>query len=159
MNKFDLYYQVAHSHLVEQDNRNQQLDFKASGVIALSATLMGFAALTVTGWASWSIWLALSMLIDFAVAAGASIPILWTKDFDRSPDLPFLSQQLASSDDDGLARFDDDGLTLWTAKEFSISVKINDRVLDNKADWLEWALAGLIAEAVLLGLLVISTNL
>ena len=47
MNKYELYYQVAQSHLSEQDGRDKQLEFKASATIGFSATLLGLAALTL----------------------------------------------------------------------------------------------------------------
>ena len=152
MDKYDLYYQVAHSHLVEQDTRNQQLEFKASGAIAVSATLMGLAGLTVEHWGSLSQFPAFFMLLAFIVTASSTMPILWTKAFSRRPQLAILSGHLRDP------QFGDNGLTDWVADEFTTSIKHNDDLLSSKAKWFRVSLSGLVAEGIALGVLILSTD-
>lgn len=126
MDKYDLYYQVAHSQVVEQDARNQQLEFKASASIGLSATLIGLAGFTINTWNNWSILLAIFMLMAFLVAAIAAILILWVRNFYISPKLPEFSKHLT----EGV--FNDPQLTEWTADAYSVSIDLNEAALDKK---------------------------
>ena len=151
MNKYELYYQVAHSHLAEQDVRNQGLELKASASIGLSATMLGLAGLTVAHWGQWSFVPAAIMLAAFIVVMGASVLMLWARKWHRSPTLATLY--------DHLPNYDDEGLISWTANEFSSSIDHNDQLLDGKATRLKVVLAALYVEGMALGVLVLSTNL
>jgi len=152
MNKSDLYYQVASYKLSEQGSRNQQLEYKASASIGISAPLIGLAGFTISSWNSWSIAAAVVMLLAFGVAAITAISILWIRDFYNSPKLSELSQHLT-------AGFDDAALTEWTADAYSASIDLNEDVLREKAESVKLSLAGLITEGIFLGLLILSTQL
>ena len=55
MNKVELYYQVAHSHLLEQDARHRKLEVKVGSILGFGAALIGVSAFTVDQWSRWSL--------------------------------------------------------------------------------------------------------
>ena len=52
MDKYELYYQVAQSQLLEQDRRWQAIEVKARSFVALGVALLGVAGLIITNLAN-----------------------------------------------------------------------------------------------------------
>ena len=102
---------------------------------------------------SWSMLLAIFMVLAFFEAAMAAISILWVRNFYISPKLSQFSKHLT----EGV--LNDAKLAEWTANAYSVSIDNNESVLGEKAKLVKISLAGLITEGVFLGLLILSTQL
>ena len=110
MNKYELYYQVAQSHLSEQDGRDKQLEFKASATVGFSATLLGLAALTLGKTAGLAQVGAIVMVFGFVLAAAPSLIAFWIYNWRRDPHLSDLAGHLNEFDVGALPPLEVSGL-------------------------------------------------
>lgn len=143
MQKTELYYQVAHSHLQEQEQRAHSLDVRAAGSMALAVAILGVAALIINSLDSLDQWLYCPALI-LGIIGGCAFfgvlvfghlvqrPGLWRRD----PDL----EQFESF----LAAYDDLTLVQWVGNQFKKATEANERTLNNKARSLNSAYISLI---------------
>ena len=118
MHKIELYYQVAMSRLADQDHRNQKLELKASGVLAISITLVGIASLTVKDATVWTVVPGLLFAVAFAGTVWFALRALRVREWDRGPRLQTLAGHLVE--------YDDETLTEWVADEIERSVRSNE---------------------------------
>ena len=160
-NKRELYYQVAHSHLSEQDGRNQLIEQKASGALALSSALVGIAAIVIKDFSGTSsvpltgitLFFGTFMAVAFVATAGLSFRTLWIRSWQRTPDLKAFSEHLSNP------IYEDEGMVEWVGDEFARSVEHNDRILNTKVDALRGAMIALVAEVAALAGLALSIRL
>ncbi len=160
MDKFELYYQVAFSHLLEQDQRNRDLEIKASGTLGVGVAIVGLAALVIADFSTSSslrlsayTFLSLAALgIMFVGVFVCTIYTLWVRSgWDRRPDPEELAENLS--------KFNDNELAEWVGDGISKAYKINEKNLVGKANAIRLGMTALSAETVFLALLAITTRL
>lgn len=134
MNKHELYYQIAKSHLEDQDQRNREIQSK-------SIRLAQFAILTASagivllqdfnGVQSTPIaWIGIGVsLTFFAAAMIATGMIVQIKGWIRNPSARSVAVHV--KDDD----ITDDGLTKWTADAITDSIERNEQIIQSKSCW------------------------
>ena len=160
MDSVELYYQVAQSHLLEQDQRNRDLELKATGTSGVGIALVGLAALVMADFSGVSanklsaltFVLAGALGVTFLVAFYYSLRTLWVRDdWDRRP----MPRELAGH----LSNYPEKELVEWVADGITCAHEINERVLITKANAVKRAMLALSSETVFLALLAISTRL
>ncbi len=105
MTKYELYFQLARSYAVEQETRKSQLEIKGSASLGLSAALIGFAGLAGWNGDEWSGWLLLPVILmgfAFLLSAAHALRVLQVQDFQTSPPLATLYEQLPNYEEDSL---------------------------------------------------------
>ena len=148
----ELYYQVASSQKLEQDNRHRQLELKATAVLAVAATLLGLASFTASQWTSWSIIPGIVLLAAFGWTALWAVVGLKIRQHHASPQLQELSDHIDSG------KFGPLKLTEWVADALTEAVKFNEAVSLSIAGAISRAVYGLAVEAFALGMLMISVG-
>ena len=150
MKKTELYFQVADSYRQEQDSRNREFDGKATGIIGLSATLVGIGILVVrfSGQSALSIpeWIvAIAMVGCFLATAVCCLSIIRPRIWHRNPKLSDLAKHLEKHEGDVLVK--------WVGDQYHKAVERNEAILSKKADLLAWALGLLALSTILLAFL------
>ena len=145
MENAELYYHVAHSHLLDQNERNRQLEFKARGTLVLAVTLTGVAAITVRDWSVWSsIPVTVFALAFFYTVWFALQKALKVRDWWRNPDLNDLTDYLKKGPEAAK-------LTQWVGDAYSMVVDHNEKLLTGKAKATMKAMTGLVVQVIALG--------
>ena len=132
MQKYELYYQVAHSHLQEQDQRAQSLEVRASGAMGLGVALLGLVALIINtafepgALVSPGLAIMVACLVAFLSVVGFGFTALrpgggWRRD----PDLKRFESYLP--------HYEDDTLVKWAGDQFREAVDANEGTLQAKA--------------------------
>ena len=158
MDKAELYYQVAHSHLQEQDQRNRDFDMKAIGVIGVSATLAGIAAIVLKDFSGAStdlstlpialtIFVGITFLAAFCFGLNTVRPGKWRRD----PNLNDFASHLPD--------YADDVLIEWAGDQFRNAVEKNDAALKMKATSVLCAIIALFFLAAALIALAVSVRI
>ena len=157
MDRYELYYNYAHSQIQEQDNRKQSIEVKARGFITLSIALLGVAVLiaanftseivTIGGFSSLPLVLT---LISFIWAVGASFRILSVDEWYISPPLERLQAHVQNPG------YSDEYLVEWTADRMVQAYILNEDILMDKSGKLRWALIALSIQGAALGLLILT---
>lgn len=158
MNTEELYYQVAHSHQLDQDDRNRQLEIKASGTLALAVALIGIGAVVWTDLSTKDVptaaWLfALGLGLSFLAVAIAAFGVLRPRVWDRAPELERFSENIVEG------RFEGSALIEWVGDQFSKNISSNEAIIEAKASTLTWAMLGLVVQAGTLAGLAITLRL
>jgi hypothetical protein len=153
MNSRELYYQVAHTHLADQDDRNRQLETKATAILGLSATMLGFGVFTVEHWLWWSYIPGIITFAAFVYTAFSSLKAVWVRKWDRRPQLNELATHIHSGE------YKDEGLIEWVADQYSTSIDLNEPIIVDKAGWIRTASVGLALEAAALGFLILGLGI
>lgn len=151
MNKYELYYQVAYSQLLEQDDRNRHIDLRATGILGFSGTLLGLALLTIDDWTRYSLFVAPFMFLAFLSCAVLCIGVVKVRNWKRNPELPVMYYHLATHEDIDMAA--------WAGNEISRAYDINEKIIRDKGEDLNTAIKWFAIEATLLGGLAASTLL
>lgn len=132
MQKEELYYQVAHSHLQEQDQRAHSLELRASGAMALGVALLGLTALVVntsfTGkdvLAAPTLGIAAACGLAFIAVLACGISAQRPSGWRRDPDLAKFKEYLP--------QYADDILVEWAGDQFQAAVVENEKTLTTKA--------------------------
>ena len=148
MNKINLYYEVAHSQLQEQDRRNGEFGGKAVGIMGVSASLLGINALVLRlsapgaqGLSAIEIGVGVALLLSFLATFTLCLSVVRTRSWLRSPRLKDFAHHLRD--------YEDEALTEWIGDQYRRSVEHNEGILSRKADLLSWGL-GLLASSTLL---------
>ena len=159
MEKTELYYQVAHTHLVEQDHRNSQLESKATSILVIAATLVGVAAIVLKDFSASAsdlsrtdLGFAAAVLLSFFVTVGFAIAALRVRTFDRRPVLGTFATHLSGD-------YESTKLVEWVGDEFAHSVEHNHGELAIKAKWVAWIIRAFVVQTALTGLLAVALRL
>ena len=160
MNKAELYYQVTHERLDDQDDRNRVIELKASGTLGLSITLMGIAVIVAKGFSTGSaqtlsttsLTLFLGMGVWFLAVAVLALLISWARDFRRDPYLAKFAEYVAED-------YKPEAMIEWIGDGYRDSVISNERTIERKASHLQLAMLALIGQVALLALLTLSVVL
>ena len=154
MERNELYYRVAQSHLLDQDERNRQLEFKASGVIGLAVALAGVAVVVIKDFSQspdspsvGAVTVAAAFVITFVFSVALAVRASRVYTWRRDPDLRSFAQHL--SDD-----YDDSKLVEWVGDQFANSVEHNENLIERKADTMNKAIVALMIQVALLAALV-----
>lgn len=147
MDKYELYYKVAQSKLVDQDDRDRQINLRATGVMAVGTTLVGFVALTLGNWPGWALPLAAMTLLFWAVESALVLSVVRTRDWHRSPKFDELDKYVD--------QYEVDGLTLWVSRAVGASYTNNEQIIDLKSRRLNYAMYGLVGQALSFGVTLI----
>ena len=159
MDKYELYYQVAQSQLLEQDRRWQAIEVKARSFLTISIALLGAAGLIIANFSSGASgldiysWCAgILMMTAFCCSVGFSIGALYIRNWNISPDLEELQKHVSSSE------YEDTQIIEWTADAMTQACIENDEILENKATMARYALISLSLEVIFLVGLVIAMS-
>ena len=147
MNRDELYYDISKSQTEEQDRRRQHFDTMATAILGLSGGLVSILAFTASKWAYWSVIPAICAMIGFCGVAVSTIIALWLRKFDFQPRIDDLYEHMNSG------KYEDEALSIWSAKQMASAIKRNNDPLTNKAKWLRRSYIWLSIEVVTLGIL------
>ena len=157
MDKYELYYQVAKSHLQEQERRRRAVELKAGSVMTLGVTLLGIAGLIITLFVSeagslsaYSVTFAALTLAAFLLLFAFSMRTLWSTDWEVRPEFGELREHVDNDD------YTDEQIMEWAANDMAKAYTINLARLADKAITARGAMIALSAEVVFLTLLAIS---
>ena len=157
MDKYELYYQVANSHLQEQERRRRAVELKARSVMTLGVTLLGIAGLIITLFVSeagslsaYSVTFVALTLAAFLLLFAFSMRTLWSTDWEIRPESGELREHV---DNDN---YTDEQIMEWAASDMVRAYTINLTRLADKAITARGAMIALSAEVVFLTLLAIS---
>ena len=157
MDKYELYYQVAKSHLQEQERRRRAVELKAGSVMTLGVTLLGIAGLIITLFVSeagslsaYSVTFAALTLAAFLLLFAFSMRTLWSADWEMRPDSNELQEHVANAD------YTSEQIMEWAANDMARVYVNNQAKLVDKAIMARGAMIALSAEVVFLTLLAIS---
>ena len=157
MDKYELYYQVAKSHLHEQERRRRAVEMKAGSVMTLGVTLLGIAGLIITLFVSeagslsaYSVTFAALTLAAFLLLFAFSMRTLWSTDWEVRPESGELREHVDNAD------YTNAQIVEWAANDMTIAYTINLARLADKAITARGAMIALSAEVVFLTLLAIS---
>ncbi len=147
MRKTELYYQVAYSHLQDQDNRNSGLEGKATVLTSVAVLLMSIGAILLKdfsdapdrGLPMASIALITMGVMAFLWTMFATFNALRPRDWRRDPELPELAEHVSNPEkSDGF-------LEGWVCKGISNSIDHNEKFVLEKSDWVTCAIYGVTA--------------
>ena len=150
MQKTELYYQVALSQMEEQEQRNQAIDLKMSGLITLSVTLVGVAAIvlkdfsqnqSIANWSTNPVALVGLALFLFVMTCGAWV-LSPRSGWRRDPDLKRFREHLPD--------YGDEVFVKWAGDQLGNAVEANEPKLNNKFKWLGYAIWALAVQVVCL---------
>lgn len=159
MDRYELYYNYAHSQIQEQDNRKQSIEVKARGFITLSIALLGVAGLIAANFTSTTLMMgevsfsSLTMglmLASFIWAVASSFRILSVDEWYISPPLERLQAHVQNPG------YSDEYLVEWTADRMVQAYILNEGILMDKSGKLRWALIALSMQGAALGLLILT---
>lgn len=159
MDRYELYYNYAHSQIQEQDNRKQSIEVKARGFITLSIALLGVAGLIAANFTSTTLMMgevsfsSLTMglmLASFIWAVASSFRILSVDEWYISPPLERLQAHVQNPG------YSDEYLVEWTADRMVQAYILNEDILMDKSGKLRWALIALSMQGAALGLLILT---
>ena len=157
MDRYELYYQVANSHLQEQERRRRAVELKARSVMTLGVTLLGIAGLIITLFVSeagslsaYSVTFVALTLAAFLLLFAFSMRTLWSSDWEMRPDTSELQEHVANADYTG------EQIMQWAADSMTTAYVNNQAKLVDKAITARGAMIALSAEVVFLTLLAIS---
>jgi len=147
MNRDELYYDISKSQTEEQDRRRQHFDTMATAILGLSGGLASILVFTASKWVYWSVIPAIGTMIGFCGVAVSTIIVLWLRKFALMPVLDDLHKHMNSGE------YEDEALSIWSAKQMASAIKINNNPLTKKAKWLRRSYIWLSIEVVTLGIL------
>lgn len=157
MDRYELYYQVAQSQLLEQDRRWQAVEVKARSFLTISIALLGAASLIVANFSggvsglnvfSWCV--GILVITAICCSVGFSIGALYIRNWNISPDLEELQKHVSSLE------YEDAQVIEWTADAMTQAYIQNDEILENKATMARYALIALSLKVIFLVGLVIT---
>lgn len=161
MDRYELYYNYAHSQIQEQNGRMRTTQGRAINVMTLAIALLGVAGLLVSDF-TWGVnpvhrlmssICAVCLVGCFAVSIVFSLTAMIVKQWQISP-LPDELQSHAPN-----REYTDEQLLEWVADGMVNAYRHNNRILDKKAGYLQWALVAFWCEVGAMALLAISVNL
>lgn len=158
MNTEELYYQVASAHQLDQDDRNRQLELKASGTLGVAVALMGIGAVILTDFSTADVptaaWLfALGLGLAFLAVAIAAFDVLWPRTFSRAPNLEQFSKHIEEGS------FEESTMVEWIGDQFSANINSNEPIIIAKAKALNLAMLILVVQAGMLAALAAALRL
>ena len=157
MNKYDLYYQIAKSALDDQDQRNRELQGKATHLASLSILLLSLGVIVLkdfsgTGMVALSAisWVFLAKALGlFICTVVSAIQVLKPDDWVRNPAVKDFAPYI---DDTAYA---DSRMLKWAADETDKSVQKNERLINRKAAWLRVGFVSASLLVVMIGVLAV----
>ncbi|MDP6494544.1 MAG: hypothetical protein QGI09_03785 [Dehalococcoidia bacterium] len=154
MGKEQLYYQVAFAHLTDQDDRNKQLERKATAALTLSAALVGVGAILIkdfsvspTALSEAVLWIAASVMVMFFFVVGLTFHVLKVREWRRDPGLQKFPGYI--HDDE----YTPDAMVEWVGDAYADSFTHNERLIHAKVWGVNWAFIALVSEVTLLAFL------
>lgn len=152
MDKSDLLYDVANTQRKEQDESRRHFDTMATGILALSGALVGVLTFSKVGWASWSVFPVVFVLLGFLGVVMTTLASLWLRKWHFQPPLSDLYKHIESGE------YEDEALIIWSGKQIMGAVEHNRDVLSSKSLWLSWAYICVLVEIIALGIFVLSVS-
>ncbi len=145
MQKYEIYYQVAHSQLQEQHQRNRALDTKAARTLGLAAALGGvgsvvlkdFTGTALPGMSTWTLVAAVLLILSFAATCAFALYAMKPRDWRGDPDLGSFASHLPN--------YKDHLLVEWAGDQIKNAVIANEGALGDKSQSVERALLTLTA--------------
>ena len=139
MDKVELYYEVAHSHLKEQDQRHSAFDFRALGCIGVATTLAAISSVAIVNLpkdpsVTQFFMMGITAFMYFATLT-CGLKALYSRDWRRDPDLAKFASHLQ--------KYEDQALMEWVGDQFRNSIKHNETTLRSKVRWCDRALIAL----------------
>ena len=145
--EYGVYFDVGRMHLIEQHNRKNAIDTKASWILGFSATALGIMGIFLPDAADWAKWIAVSAVIAFACSAFCAVAVLRIRNFNTGVTPAQMKQYLEWSEVQ---------LRLWTADSMNVAVAETNGILRQRAQFLTAALFAFAVEGALVGIIAIS---
>lgn len=148
MRKTELYYQVAYSHLQDQDKRNSELEGKATSLTGIIVLLMSIGAILLKDFSNTpgqSLSVASMVIIALGLLAFSGTMLATfnalrpRSDWRRDPQLSELAEHASN------AEKTDEFLEDWVCKGISNSLDVNEKFVLKKANCVKYAIYGVTA--------------
>lgn len=161
MDRYELYYNYAHSQIQEQNERMRTTQGRAINVMTLAIALLGIAGLLVSDF-TWgfnpvqrltSSICAICLVGCFAASIVFSLMAMIVNRWHISPRPDQLQSHAQNRE------YADAQLMEWMADGMVEAYRHNNQILNKKAGYLKWALAAFWCEVGAIALLAISVNL
>lgn len=161
MDRYELYYNYAHSQIQEQNERMRTTQGRAINVMTLAIALLGIAGLLVSDF-TWGVnpvqrlvssICAICLVVSFAVSIVFSLMAMIVNRWHISPRPDQLQSHAQNRE------YADAQLMEWVADGMVEAYRHNNQILNKKAGYLKWALAAFWGEVGAIALLAISVNL
>jgi len=159
MDRYELYYNYAHSQIQEQNERKQSIEVKARGFITLSIALLGVAGLIAAnftsttlmmGEVSFSSLIMGLMLASFIWAVASSFRILSVDEWYINPSLEEFQAHIQNPDNT------DEQIAEWTVDSMTQAYILNEDIISDKSAKLRRTLIALYLEGIALGMLILT---
>ena len=157
MDRYELYYNYAHSQIQEQNERKKSIEVKARGFITLSIALFVVAGIVSTdftsnrtvidGANSLPLWLTLAFAM---LSMSLSFLALYIVQWHIMPPLKELQLHIHNP------ACTSEQLAEWIADSMVQAYILNEDILMDKSDKLRWALITLYIEGAALGVLILT---
>ena len=156
MNRQELYYQVAHSQKAEQEQRNRQLEIKATWTLGFASTLVGVAVIVLKDFSGSgdlsfdtpTLLVLVGFVLAFLSIVVSALNVIRIRTWRHDPILADFAKVLYD--------YEEDGLTEWAGDQFKNAVEANEGLLTAKAKSVTWSLGSLAALVLFLGALSIT---
>ena len=144
MEQTELYYQLAQSNLQDQDQRNRELELKATAILGVTSTLVGIGVLVLKtlsgvdgeGLSQTPVILFMSVLgAGFLIVFFGTVNALRPRDWRRDPELADIEQDLTA--------YEPHVLEKWVGDQVQNNVNRNEPIVDSKVQSLLFAITGL----------------
>lgn len=151
MKRDELYYGEAIRQTNEQCENRKHFDSIAVQVLGFSAVCASFLLLAKWHITTFQLCFVILSLLFFLASAITTILALRLRKWELNPPLSDLYKNMESRE------YEDEALTLWSGKALSDSIDKNDKVIDSKAGYLNYAYIFLGLEVVSIGIVVLSS--
>ena len=152
MDKYELYYQAAHSKLVNQDRRIDSIRQRSSWVFGISTTLIGLAAISTGEWPQYLFAPAGLMVACWIAATGICLRVLRPREWQGNPPLSEFKDNLDSG------QYEDEGMAAWAGNAISTAYDHNEPVVRANGESLDKAMVLLIVEGACLATIILVTR-
>lgn len=149
MSKNEIYYNLALQTFDVQFRKYSQVRLIAAGLVGLTTTLVGLAAVTSRDWSGVSLFVGFLMVVASLVSLGLCVAIL-QKDTWTAVRIPAFKKQLEDKDDDEMA--------LAAGDAVMAALKINVPKAREHAEKLRTAIYFFAAQGVILGFAFFTAN-
>jgi hypothetical protein len=151
MDRSEIYYNEATRQTKEQEESRKHFDSMATTVLGFSAVVLSLLLFKTDSLQSYQIFLFWASFTSFLGVAVSTISVLWLRNWEFSPPLSDLRENIES------AKYEDEAIILWTSNAMSDSLYNNKKYLRYKAYSLRFAYVFLSLEVLSMGLMIVVT--
>lgn len=149
MNKNEIYYHFAQNRLDNQFARLAHIRLRATGLVGISTTLVGLAAIARGDWSGTVLIIGLALVVTWLIVIGNCFAILRPRPWNF-PSISELREKLENNNDAGFA---------LVAGDYILEAHdLNGPRLLSQTTWLTLATYSFFAEGAVLGALLLNTR-